>query len=60
MSYNEDKEYFLSLNRILHEKGIHNAIDIAIETKNRIKILGDDIHGVDSLYVKKDKREMSQ
>jgi hypothetical protein len=57
-SYNDkDKEYFLSLNRILHEKGIHNPIDIAIETENRIKIVGDDIHGVDSLYVKKIKEK---
>jgi len=57
-NYNDkDKEYLLSLNRILHEKGIHNAIDIAIETENRIKIVGDDIHGVDSLYVKKIKEK---
>jgi glycosyltransferase involved in cell wall biosynthesis len=57
-NYNDkDKEYFLSLNRILHEKGIHNAIDIAIETENRIKIVEDDIHGVDSLYVKKIKEK---
>lgn len=41
-NYNDkDKECFLSLNRILHEKGIHNAIDIAIETENKIKIVGE-------------------
>lgn len=44
--------YLLSLNRISREKGIHHALDVAIETRNSIKIMGDDTHVVDLSYVK--------
>jgi glycosyltransferase involved in cell wall biosynthesis len=44
--------YLLSLNRISREKGIHHAIDVAIETCNNIKIVGDDMHVADLSYVK--------
>jgi glycosyltransferase involved in cell wall biosynthesis len=44
--------YLLSLNRISREKGIHHAIDVAIETRNCIKIVGDDTHVADLTYVK--------
>ena len=47
-----DGNYLLSLNRILREKGIHHAIDVAIETCNSIKIVGDDTHVADPSYVK--------
>jgi glycosyltransferase involved in cell wall biosynthesis len=46
------ENYLLSLNRISREKGIHHAIDVAIETHNSIKIVGDDTHVADFLYVK--------
>jgi glycosyltransferase involved in cell wall biosynthesis len=47
----EEKNYLLSLNRILREKGIHHAIDVAIETHNSIKVVGDDTHVADLSYV---------
>lgn len=46
------ENYLLSLNRISREKGIHHAIDVAIETHNSIKIVGDDTHVTDLSYVK--------
>jgi glycosyltransferase involved in cell wall biosynthesis len=46
------ENYLLSLNRISKEKGIHHAIDVAIETRNNIKIVGDDTHVADFSYVK--------
>jgi glycosyltransferase involved in cell wall biosynthesis len=49
----KDDGYFLSLNRISLEKGIHNAIDIAVSTRNRIKVIGDDIHVADHRYVQR-------
>jgi glycosyltransferase involved in cell wall biosynthesis len=45
-------DYLLSLNRISREKGIHHAIELATETRNRIKIVGDDTHVADLSYVK--------
>jgi glycosyltransferase involved in cell wall biosynthesis len=47
-----NRNYLLSLNRISREKGIHHAIDVAIETRNNIKIVGDDTHVADLSYVK--------
>jgi glycosyltransferase involved in cell wall biosynthesis len=47
-----NENYLLSLNRISREKGIHHAIDVAIETCNKIKIAGDDTHVADFSYVK--------
>jgi glycosyltransferase involved in cell wall biosynthesis len=47
-----DRNYLLSLNKISREKGIHHAIDVAIETRNSIKIAGDDTHVADLSYVK--------
>lgn len=44
-------DYLLSLNRISAEKGIHNAIDVALSIGNKIKIVGDDTHVVDPGYV---------
>jgi glycosyltransferase involved in cell wall biosynthesis len=35
------KQYLLSLNRITPEKGIEDAIDLAIETESQIKVVGD-------------------
>jgi glycosyltransferase involved in cell wall biosynthesis len=48
--------YLLSLNRISREKGIHHAIDAAIETRNNIKIAGDDTHVSDFSYVEEIKK----
>jgi glycosyltransferase involved in cell wall biosynthesis len=48
----KEENYLLSLNRISREKGIHHAIDVAIETCNSIKIVGDDTHVADLSYVK--------
>ena len=48
----QEIDYLLSLNRISREKGIHHAIDLAITTRNHIKIVGDDTHVSDPLYVK--------
>jgi glycosyltransferase involved in cell wall biosynthesis len=47
-----NRNYLLSLNRISREKGIHHAIDGAIETRNSIKVVGDDTHVADLSYVK--------
>lgn len=47
----KDDGFLLSLNRISYEKGIHDAIDIATETRTPIKIVGDDVHVVDQKYV---------
>jgi glycosyltransferase involved in cell wall biosynthesis len=44
-------DYLLSLNRISAEKGIHNAIDVALATGNKIKLVGDDTHVADPRYV---------
>ena len=44
-------DYLLSLNRIVREKGIEDSIDLAVRTKNTIKIAGDDIHVPDLSYV---------
>jgi glycosyltransferase involved in cell wall biosynthesis len=43
-------DYLLSLNRISAEKGIHNAIDVALATGNKIKLVGDDEHVADPRY----------
>jgi glycosyltransferase involved in cell wall biosynthesis len=52
--------YLLSLNRISREKGIHHAIDVAIETHNSIKIVGDDTHVADLSYVKEIKKRCKE
>jgi glycosyltransferase involved in cell wall biosynthesis len=44
-------DYLLSINRIVREKGIEDSIDLAVRTKNTIKIAGDDIHVPDLSYV---------
>ncbi|MGZ5509400.1 MAG: glycosyltransferase [Nitrososphaeraceae archaeon] len=44
-------DYLLSINRIVREKGIEDSIDIAVRTRNAIKIAGDDIHVPDLSYV---------
>ena len=49
---NKNGDYLLSINRIIKEKGIDDSIDLAIETRNNIKIVGDDIHLSDPLYVR--------
>jgi glycosyltransferase involved in cell wall biosynthesis len=49
---NKNGSYLLSINRIVKEKGIDDSIDLAIETRNNIKIVGDDIHLSDPLYVR--------
>ena len=49
---NKDRDYLLSINRIIKEKGIEDSIDLAIKTKNPIKIVGDDIHVPDLSYVR--------
>lgn len=43
--------YLLSLNRITDEKGIHDAIDVAIQAKTPIVIAGDDTKVVSQHYV---------
>jgi glycosyltransferase involved in cell wall biosynthesis len=48
----KEENYLLSLSRISREKGIQHAIDVATETRNIIKILGDDTHVADLSYVK--------
>jgi glycosyltransferase involved in cell wall biosynthesis len=37
----DNRQYLLSLNRIIQEKGIEDAIDVAIGTGNHIKVVGD-------------------
>jgi glycosyltransferase involved in cell wall biosynthesis len=44
-------DYLLSINRIVTEKGINDSIDLAVRTRNKIKIVGDDIHVPDFQYV---------
>jgi glycosyltransferase involved in cell wall biosynthesis len=46
-----NEEYFLSINRIVREKGIEDSIDLALKTRNAIKIAGDDLHVPDPSYV---------
>ena len=48
---NKNGDYLLSINRIVREKGIEDSIDLAVRTKNAIKIAGDDIHVPDLSYV---------
>ena len=48
---NKNGDYLLSINRIVQEKGIEDSIDIAVKTRNAIKIAGDDIHVPDLSYV---------
>jgi glycosyltransferase involved in cell wall biosynthesis len=48
---NKNGGYLLSINRIVREKGIEDSIDLAIRTRNAIKIAGDDIHVRDLSYV---------
>jgi glycosyltransferase involved in cell wall biosynthesis len=50
---NKNRDYLLSINRIVREKGIEDSIDLAVRTKNCIKIAGDDIHVPDLSYVQK-------
>jgi glycosyltransferase involved in cell wall biosynthesis len=50
---NKNGDYLLSINRIVREKGIEDSIDLAVRTKNCIKIAGDDIHVPDLSYVQK-------
>lgn len=40
--YFNGQPYLLSLNRITDEKGIHNSIDVAVQSKTPIIITGDD------------------
>lgn len=49
---NKNGGYLLSINRIVKEKGIEDSIDLAVRTRNAIKIAGDDIHVPDLSYVK--------
>ena len=49
-------DYLLSINRIVREKGIEDSIDLAVRTKNTIKIVGDDIH-ITNLICTIDKKE---
>jgi glycosyltransferase involved in cell wall biosynthesis len=55
-----EEGYLLSLNRISREKGIHHVIDVAIETRNSIKIVGDDKHVSDLSYVEEIKRRCKE
>jgi glycosyltransferase involved in cell wall biosynthesis len=48
---NTNGDYLLSINRIVREKGIEDSIDLAVRTRNTIKIAGDDIHVPDLSYV---------
>jgi glycosyltransferase involved in cell wall biosynthesis len=48
---NKNGDYLLSINRIVREKGIEDSIDLAMRTRNAIKIAGDDIHVPDLSYV---------
>ena len=43
--------YLLSINRIVREKGIEDSIDLAVRTRNHIRIAGDDVHVTDHSYV---------
>ena len=48
---NANGDYLLSINRIVREKGIEDSIDLAMRTRNTIKIAGDDIHVPELSYV---------
>jgi glycosyltransferase involved in cell wall biosynthesis len=48
---NKNGDYLLSINRIVREKGIEDSIDLAVRTKNTIKIAGDDMHVPDLSFV---------
>jgi glycosyltransferase involved in cell wall biosynthesis len=48
---NNKGDYLLSVNRIVREKGIEDSIDLAVKTRNSMKIAGDDIHVPDLSYV---------
>lgn len=48
---NNKGDYLLSVNRIVREKGIEDSIDLAVKTRNSIKIAGDDIRVPDLSYV---------
>jgi glycosyltransferase involved in cell wall biosynthesis len=37
-----NKQYLLSINRIIPEKGIDDVIDVAVKTSNHIKVAGGD------------------
>jgi glycosyltransferase involved in cell wall biosynthesis len=47
----DDRGYFLSLNRMTYEKGIHDSIDIALQTRTPIKVIGDDTKVISQQYV---------
>lgn len=47
----KDDGFLLSLNRISYEKGVHDAIDVAIATRTPIAVVGDDVHVEDQKYV---------
>ena len=46
-------DYLLSINRIVREKGIEDSIDLAVRTRNAIKIVGNDMQVSDLSYVQK-------
>jgi glycosyltransferase involved in cell wall biosynthesis len=48
---NKIGNYLLSINRIVKEKGIEDSIELAVRTRNAMKIVGDDIHVPDLSYV---------
>ena len=54
-AYDPDKckseDFLLSLNRISPEKGIHNNLDVALQTGWKMKIVGDDIHPTNWEYI---------
>jgi glycosyltransferase involved in cell wall biosynthesis len=50
-------DYLLSINRIVREKGIEDSIDLAVRTRNPIKIVGDDTHVSDLSYVQEIKEK---
>ena len=50
-SDNKIGNYLLSINRIVKEKGIEDSIELAVRTRNAMKIVGDDIHVPDLSYV---------
>ena len=54
---NKNGDYLLSINRIVREKGIEDSIDLAMRTRNCLKIAGDDIHVADLSYVEKIKEK---
>lgn len=56
-SNNKNGDYLLSINRIVKEKGIGDSIDLAMRTRNPIKIAGDDIHVTDPSYVQMIKKK---